>query len=981
MPLRFVWGLQAVDGGNHLDPSSKGQLHLDYSFDPATPDAQRWLIRFCEEVRRQPFFTAPLGSPLLSNCFMKTFKEWMERPCNDGFGSDNRAPCCRGSSGGFPFTRAIFSLCLPRAVEHLYHTPTDLWIPGAAGAKFNLTTGSVSVVVIEYDSTQLFSFSHAQMGAFYAKVEQWFQDILVTAPPELSKGFFISPLGFYDVQTSLVRDTLCATVLALAVALVVLFASTHSVVLSLCTATSVLAVVCVSVGGLLAAGWQLNVLESTAVTLVIGLSVDFTLHYAVAYRLSEGDGGSDRVRSAVSRVSSPIFMAALTTLLAGVCLLPSRVMAYVQIGTFIVVVMSTSWLYSTCFFNSMLSILSPKENKRSLCWDSYRRSFVKATECFEPGSSIDREGEKESGGTNDEEIEEPYAIQPRKIFALSTESDAAVILDAGAEVIGQQQQQKIVTTRPKTMVPEQQIITLGHAYAGDRVLGVATYYDFHDGTEKLHYQQPEVERDGLVEHQRQSITVEMNGDYLACREQVLDEVDDAMVKETVLHHVQDDPPMKETSLSNDEKEEGGDSLKQSNEDIADEKRIVNKRKRTLEDGSATLPLPPSKRLQRRHHHQQPLGAQRENDQPVQQLDQSHQQQSRHHFQSYRSLEDVAYFHCDSPTIRADPTNCHKAKIPEVVSHTTAEWGNRKLNLAVVQVAVANNVSTRHTKKKKERETSVTATSTLKAEEAEYLSKDDAISKAAESRHVRLREPGEDDDPTIGQSGILDKETRHYGSALLKSALAKPKKVPTVPVNEEKEVQSSEVALNNQPPVVTSHVLQHAKQQVEMTQPKEGCVKATHLQERLIDPIAPKIHAEPEAHSYHRSSRHHAPNPAHRTRSKELKHYSVSADLPKVPHARQMSHQTTDGVPVQKPIAMPRTFHTGQQEASSSVIAARPKPIIRPHAKPRRVRGSASLSEEEEQKLVLEVVTHRRKNSYKKAQVQHFTAIQGAHYCF
>ena len=30
-------------------------------------------------------------------------------------------------------------------------------------------------------------------------------------------------------------------------------------------------------------GWKLNILESVAATLAIGLSVDFTLHYGVAY--------------------------------------------------------------------------------------------------------------------------------------------------------------------------------------------------------------------------------------------------------------------------------------------------------------------------------------------------------------------------------------------------------------------------------------------------------------------------------------------------------------------------------------------------------------------------------------------------------------------------------------------------------------------------------------------------------------------------
>ena len=33
-------------------------------------------------------------------------------------------------------------------------------------------------------------------------------------------------------------------------------------------------------------GWELNILESVVITLAIGLSVDFTLHYGIMYKLA-----------------------------------------------------------------------------------------------------------------------------------------------------------------------------------------------------------------------------------------------------------------------------------------------------------------------------------------------------------------------------------------------------------------------------------------------------------------------------------------------------------------------------------------------------------------------------------------------------------------------------------------------------------------------------------------------------------------------
>ena len=42
---------------------------------------------------------------------------------------------------------------------------------------------------------------------------------------------------------------------------------------------------------------------------------------------------------------------------AGACLLPTRVLAYIQIGTFIVIVISVSWFFSTFFLLSVLSVV------------------------------------------------------------------------------------------------------------------------------------------------------------------------------------------------------------------------------------------------------------------------------------------------------------------------------------------------------------------------------------------------------------------------------------------------------------------------------------------------------------------------------------------------------------------------------------------------------------------------------------------------
>lgn len=65
---------------------------------------------------------------------------------------------------------------------------------------------------------------------------------------------------------------------------------------------------------------------------------------------------------ALQMMAGPSLMAALTTGAAGALMIPSSVLAYVQIGVFLVVVMVVSWLYSTYFLMCLLAIAGPQHN-------------------------------------------------------------------------------------------------------------------------------------------------------------------------------------------------------------------------------------------------------------------------------------------------------------------------------------------------------------------------------------------------------------------------------------------------------------------------------------------------------------------------------------------------------------------------------------------------------------------------------------------
>lgn len=191
-------------------------------------------------------------------------------------------------------------------------------------------------------------------------MDAWISRELQDAPEGLSHGWFISNLEFYDLQDSLSDGTLVAMALSVAVAFSVMLLTTWNVVISLYAIASIAGTIFVTVGSLVLLGWELNVLESVTISVAVGLSVDFAVHYGVAYRLAPDVDREGKVVFSLGRMGSAIAMAAFTTFVAGAMMMPSDVLAYTQLGTFMMLIMCVSWAFATFFFQCLCRCLGPQ---------------------------------------------------------------------------------------------------------------------------------------------------------------------------------------------------------------------------------------------------------------------------------------------------------------------------------------------------------------------------------------------------------------------------------------------------------------------------------------------------------------------------------------------------------------------------------------------------------------------------------------------
>ncbi len=364
LPLTIIWGVTPIDNGDKLNPYSEVTLEFDPTFNVSSPDSQQWLLEFCQVLRSYDLYQSTPGLQL-TNCFIENFRRFMERGC-EGVSGEDFSPCCRVSS--FPFEPHIFQKCVKVYNLVLAQTRALYFSNSHAGLRYHKSSNIA--LIVEFNSKQPFSFRYDAMREFYLHMNNWTEAQMQNAPAGMRHGWFISHLEFYDLQHSIAQGTPVAIGVSLAVATTVAFLTTLNVLITVYAVVTIAGSIFTTVGILVVLGWELNILESVTISIAVGLSIDFCLHYAMAYRLSPHSEREMRVLTSLSRMGSPVAMAAFTTFFVGLVMMPSTVLAYKKLGTFLMIVMSVSWAFATFFFQALLRSLGPPGGFGQFSWPS-----------------------------------------------------------------------------------------------------------------------------------------------------------------------------------------------------------------------------------------------------------------------------------------------------------------------------------------------------------------------------------------------------------------------------------------------------------------------------------------------------------------------------------------------------------------------------------------------------------------------------------
>uniref|UniRef100_A0AC34GTD1 Uncharacterized protein n=1 Tax=Panagrolaimus sp. ES5 TaxID=591445 RepID=A0AC34GTD1_9BILA len=190
--------------------------------------------------------------------------------------------------------------------------------------------------MIQGPSNFPYSYTYQDLKAYFNELDKTKSHI--PHPPSVPMLLGLpQTTNLFDLLSSLLYGTTVSVGISLGISAVVIVASTTRPLLSFAAILSISFSISTITAALLIFGWTINVIEATILVITIGLCFDYTLHLAVAYKLSSDIVVTEKVREANEACAIPIALASITNISAGLILFFSKTQAFFEIGVFLVV--------------------------------------------------------------------------------------------------------------------------------------------------------------------------------------------------------------------------------------------------------------------------------------------------------------------------------------------------------------------------------------------------------------------------------------------------------------------------------------------------------------------------------------------------------------------------------------------------------------------------------------------------------------------
>ncbi|CAM9894150.1 unnamed protein product, partial [Discosporangium mesarthrocarpum] len=154
-------------------------------------------------------------------------------------------------------------------------------------------------------------------------------------------------------QETIIAEAFRGIGLSLAAAFLILCVSTGNWIVSVMATITISSMVGGVVTFTVLNGWKLGVLEAVLFVMVVGFSVDYTIHLSDSYLESHHKTRGERCKDMLGTMGVSVLSGALSTIGACISLLFAYVIFFLKFGTVILFIIAQSLIFSLFFYSSV----------------------------------------------------------------------------------------------------------------------------------------------------------------------------------------------------------------------------------------------------------------------------------------------------------------------------------------------------------------------------------------------------------------------------------------------------------------------------------------------------------------------------------------------------------------------------------------------------------------------------------------------------
>jgi predicted RND superfamily exporter protein len=181
----------------------------------------------------------------------------------------------------------------------------------------------VQIIFFPFASRVRYDSPYDDLDDEWNMIEDWMDAHASTAPAGVASFYFSSSdFWWYDTNGQMLSTAYGAAAIALGAAAAVILLSSRSFVLAFYAIVTIGYVLTSVTATLVGFGWTLGFMECICFAILIGVSVDFVIHFCNAYSSMQAEHNrGERTKYALVTMGPSILAAAFTTIAAAIIML------------------------------------------------------------------------------------------------------------------------------------------------------------------------------------------------------------------------------------------------------------------------------------------------------------------------------------------------------------------------------------------------------------------------------------------------------------------------------------------------------------------------------------------------------------------------------------------------------------------------------------------------------------------------------------